>query len=216
MADEMVDLFRRRFFDSGRCILPEDYNDDLTPHPQSGHIYEAGHYCEWVWLLKKHALQAGDPERHDALCLQLLGWANRYGWDAVYGGIYDGVGENGTVLEDTKRIWPFCEALKANALMLDHAPDRQAIKDRVAAMVAIFESKYMQERGFWTEWLTRDLTPAADSLPGTTPYHVYFGIMETWDVIHGRGDSVSLVASIEEKLYGLRRTVSGVLKSLRA
>lgn len=215
IAEEIAALFHRRFFDPERCALPEDYNDDLTPHPEKGHVFEPGHYCEWVWLLRKHARQSGDPARYDAVCLQLLEWANRHGWDMVYGGIYDGVGHDGTVIEDTKRIWPFCEALKANALMLDHAKDRQAIKDRIGAMVTIFESKYMQERGFWTEWLTRDLTPAADYMPGTTPYHVYFGIMETWDVICGRGESVSLVASAGERLYALRRSVSGVLKKLR-
>ncbi|PZQ46020.1 MAG: N-acylglucosamine 2-epimerase, partial [Micavibrio aeruginosavorus] len=216
MADEIVGLFQNYFFDGARTALPEDYTDELLPHPDKGHIFEPGHYCEWVWLLKKHAVMKNDAALHDPLCLKLLDWANRYGWDEIYGGIYDGVGENGRVIEDTKRIWPFCEALKANALMLNAAPDRQSIKDHVARMVDVFEDKYMQERGFWVEWLNRDLTPAADYMPGTTPYHVYFGIMETWDAIDGRGQSVSLVSSIEEKLYGLRRSLSNAVKTLRA
>lgn len=216
MADELVLLFKTHFFDEKSCALPEDYTDDLKPHPEKGHIFEPGHYGEWVWLLKKHAFMKGEPARHDTLCLQLLAWANRYGWDETHGGIYDGVGPNGEIIEDTKRIWPFCEILKANALMLNAAPDRQAIKDRTRDMVDVFEAQYMDDRGFWVEWLNRDLTPAADYMPGTTPYHVYFGIMETWDVIERRGESVSMFASIEEKLYGWRRSVSKAVKSIKA
>lgn len=216
MADEMVDLFRTRFFDRDHTALVEFFTGDLTPHPEKGDQLEPGHYFEWVWLLKKHAALKEDPALHAATCAALLEWANAYGWDQTYGGIYDTVSPDGSVLADTKRIWPFCEALKANALMLDTAPDRQAIKDRTRAMVDVFEEQYMQERGFWTEWLSRDLKPAADYMPGTTPYHVYFGIMETWHVIEGRGESVSMIAALEEKLYGWRRSVSDRMKAIRS
>ncbi len=216
MADEMVVLFRTYFFNAQEQTLTEFFSDALHPHFEQGDRLEPGHYFEWVWLLKKHAEHKNDPALHDGTCAVLLDWANRYGWDDVYGGIYDTLSPKGAVLADTKRIWPFCEALKANALMLNAARDRQAIKDRVSDMVDVFESKYMQERGFWTEWLTRDLTPAADYMPGTTPYHVYFGIMETWDVIEKRGKSVSMFASVEERLYSLRRAISKLMKRLRS
>lgn len=215
MADELVALFKVRFFDAATCALPEDYTHDLRPHAEKGSVFEPGHYGEWVWLLKKHAALSGDAARHDGLCLSLLSWANTHGWDDIYGGIYDGVGPGGAVVESTKRIWPFCEMLKANALMLNAATDRQAVKDRTRRMVDVFEAKYMQERGFWVEWLHRDLTPAADYMPGTTPYHVYFGIMETWSVLDGRGESVSMFAALEEKFYALRRSASNAVKSLR-
>lgn len=216
MADEIIGLFRSYFYNPKSVTLTEFFSDALHPHFEQGDRLEPGHYFEWVWLLKKHAALKNDPALHQDVCAALLDWANLHGWDELYGGIYDVVAADGLVLVNTKRIWPFCEGLKANALMLDSAQDRQAIKDRTRAMVEVFEEKYMQERGFWTEWLNRDLTPAADYMPGTTPYHVYFGIMETWDVIKGRGESVSMFASIEEKIYGLRRSMSNAVKSLRA
>ncbi len=216
MADELHWLFQTYFFDSAQCALYEFLTHDLKPDPDKGGHLEPGHYFEWVWLLKKHAALKGDASLHDPVCHKLLGWANKYGWDDTHGGIFDTVGLDGRVINGTKRIWPFCESLKANALMLNTAPDRQAIKDRISAMVDVFESKYMQERGFWTEWLNRDLSPAADYMPGTTPYHVYFGIMETWDVIEGRGESKSLVSSVEERLYAWRRSLSNAVKSVRA
>lgn len=215
MADEMVDLFQSHFYDPARRALVEFFDEDLKPHPEKGGHLEPGHYFEWVWLLKKHAALSGDPARHDAVAMDLLNWANAYGWDESYGGIYDAVAPDGSVIADTKRIWPFCEALKANALMLTTAPDRQAIKDRVAEMVAVFKNKYMQERGFWTEWLTRDLSPAADYMPGTTPYHVYFGITETLDILNARGEAISWGASLDETLYALRRTMSSLVRRFR-
>jgi len=215
MADEMIGLFHNYFFDPERCALVEFFEDDLTPHAEKGGHLEPGHYFEWVWLLKKHAVMKGEAAMHDSIALRLLEWGNRYGWDETYGGIYDAVAPDGRVFIDTKRIWPFCEALKANALMLTVAGDRQAVKDRVAAMVAIFEDKYMQERGFWTEWLNRDLSPAADYMPATTPYHVYFGITETLDVLESRGAMKSLGAKVDEAAYALRRALSGGMRKIR-
>ncbi len=215
MADEMVSLFQSVFFDSRRGTLTEFFTDDLKPHPEMGDHLEPGHYFEWVWLLKKHGAMKGAANLHDPFCLQLLVWANEHGWDEQYGGIYDIVSSSGYVISGTKRIWPFCEALKANALMLEAAPNRQDIKDRVTKMVGVFESKYMQERGFWTESLNRDLTPAADFMPATTPYHVYFGITETWDVMQKRGAGKSLGSALQISLYRARRSLSSAVKTLR-
>lgn len=215
MADEMVALFYGHFYKTGKQGLCEFFTDDLRPHPERGERLEPGHYFEWVWLLKRHGAMTGENDRHDAVAFELLDWANRYGWDAEYGGIYDTVAPDGHVLAATKRIWPFCEALKANALMLDSAPDRQALKDRMSSMVSVFNRKYMLERGFWTEWLNRDLTPAADYMPGTTPYHVYFGIAETMDILNRRGQTVSYRALAFEIVYGLRRALSSIVRRAR-
>lgn len=215
VADEMVSLFDEFFFDSDNDALYEFMTSGLDPHPDKREHLEPGHYFEWVWLLKKHAIMKGRADMHDKICMQLLSFANKHGWDSLYGGIFDTVDGNGRLVADSKRIWPFCEALKANALMLNAAEDRQAIKDRVGEMVQIFETKYMQERGFWTEWLNRNLTPAADYMPGTTPYHVYFGIMETWDILERRGKSRSFAGMVFSKLYHLRRRISHLIRKIK-
>lgn len=212
MADEMVDLFTRYFYDPAANRLSEFFTDDLQPDPEKGVLVEPGHYCEWVWLLKKHA---GTGTQHDATCARLLEWANRYGWDGDYGGIYDVLQPDGTVTSDTKRLWPFTEALKANALMLDSGMDKDALKQRMADMVNFFRDQYMDERGFWVEWLNRDLTPATDYMPGTTPYHVYFGIMETRAALHARGRTKSWAAGPRVMGYTLRRQLSGYMRRLR-
>lgn len=218
MADEIVELFFSHFYDEKENILCEWFGADLKPDPEKGRRCQPGHYFEWVWLLKKHAALRGDPARHDAVCRRLLDFGNEHGWDKGYGGIYDEVAPDGTILTDTKRIWPFTEALKANALMLEsYAQERPAIKKRIAAMAEVFERYYMRERGFWTERLSRDLSPATDTMPGTTPYHVYFGIMETRDALRtrGRGRVQSLIPFLHGHAYRLRRRASLLFSRLR-
>lgn len=216
VADEIVDLFARGFYDSEHQRLSEYFTDDLTPLAQNGNIIcEPGHYYEWIWLLKKHAARRGDAKMYDPLCLQLLDWANRHGWDDVHGGIYDELDPAGAVIADTKRIWPFTEALKANVLMLDSVDDKIDLKENIARMVAVFNEQYMDERGFWTEWLTRDLQPATDTMPGTTPYHVYFGIMESAVVLRARGPSKSWFAWLQGTFYIFARNLSALVRAAR-
>ena len=143
-------------------------------------------------------------------------WANKYGWDEEYGGIYDELDPKGNLIKDTKRLWPFAEALKANALMIDsNGTDKVFIKLRMNNMVHVLRDHYIEERGFWTEWLNRDLSPATDYMPGTTPYHVYFGIMETKEILQSRGKTKSLTAGIYISIYTLRRALSNRIKFIR-
>ena len=216
LSDEIVALFFSDFYQDG--VLSEYFTQDLQQAPdENGHIIvEPGHYGEWVWLLKKHAALAGDPARYDDACQALLSFANEHGWDHEYNGIYDELMPDGTVVADTKRIWPFCELLKANALMLDaQGSDKDALKAIIRKMVKVFRASYIKERGFWSEWLARDLTPMTDYMPGTTPYHVYFGIMETRNVLNARGASRSWRTWAQSQWFRSRRAVSNGVRAVR-
>ncbi|MBU6236152.1 MAG: AGE family epimerase/isomerase, partial [Alphaproteobacteria bacterium] len=218
IADEIVGLFLGSFYDSADNMLSEYFTDDLRPRADIQRhkvICEAGHYYEWIWLLKKYAHAKATPDAYDDICKRMLDWANTHGWDQKYGGIYDELDAQGQVVQETKRLWPFTEGLKANALMLNIVADRDAAKEHMARMTALFRDKYIDERGFWTEWLERDLTPAVDYMPATTPYHVYFGIMETRDILRSRGASKSWRAGPRKVLYKSRRLLSTIMRNTR-
>ncbi|PJB71572.1 MAG: N-acylglucosamine 2-epimerase [Alphaproteobacteria bacterium CG_4_9_14_3_um_filter_47_13] len=216
MADEIVDLFRNYFYDAENNLLSEYFTDDLKPMAKDGKIItEPGHYCEWIWLLKKHAGTSGNNTRYDDLCKPMLEWASTKGWDPKYGGIYDELELSGAIICDTKRLWPLSEALKANALMLDSGVNKKAVKNRIKKMVTVFRDHYMEERGFWTEWLGCDLSRHTDYMPGTSPYHVYFGIMETRDVLNKRGKTCSLVSRPQIAFYRFRRSLSNIIRDIR-
>jgi mannose-6-phosphate isomerase len=214
-ADKMVSLFYEYFFDPEKVLLGEYYDDDLGRDHEKGRVIEPGHYFEWVWLLKKHAAAQEQPDRHDEACALLLKFANEHGWDKEFGGIYDELEASGEVRKDSKRLWPFTEAIKANALMLDNGINKDFLKERMAGMIDLFRRSYMDERGFWTEWLNRDLTPVTNYMPGTTPYHVYFGIMETRAVMNTRGASKSLTIGPAVFFYAIRRWVSSFVRGLK-
>ena len=144
----------------------------------------------------------------------LLNWGNKYGWDRAYGGIYNTLSPIGEKLDSNKRIWPFTEGLKANAMMLDLTDDKAFLKRRTDQMISIFRKHYMLPRGLWTEILGRDLSPQTDYLPGTTPYHLYFGVMETLRYLKHRGKSKSIGAAVMGALYNIRRTASLLFKSI--
>lgn len=213
LSDEIVGLFHARFYDAQKQFLNEYFTPDLKPAAEE--VCEAGHYFEWIWLLKKHAAARGAPQRHDEACLSLLDWANAHGWDEQYGGIYDEVRLDGSIISERKRIWPLTEGLKANALLLDIAPDRDAAKERLAAMALLLARAYIQPRGFWTEWMSRDLQPSADYMPATTPYHVYFGIMESREALMMRGASKSWRLALPLFVYAAQRNVSALVRVVR-
>lgn len=214
-ANEMAGLFYEYFFDQESCFLGEYYADDLSRHMKHGHIAEPGHYFEWVWLLKKHAAALGEPGLHENACKSLLEFANRYGWDEDYGGIYDEFDAGGGILKTSKRLWPFTEAMKANALMLDSGVDKDFIKERISRMVGLFGAHYMDGRGFWIEWLELDLQPVTDYMPGSTLYHVYFGTMETREILNARGPGKSLYIGPAITIYSLRRKASQIMRRIR-
>lgn len=215
LSDELVALFFSDFYKDG--VLSEYFTEDLMPLADNGAIVvEPGHYGEWVWLLKKHAALHADPARYDDTCRALLAHANKHGWDEEYNGIYDEITPDGAIIQDTKRIWPFCELLKANALMIDaKGVDKDEIKAVIHRMVKVFRHSYIEERGFWAEWLSRDLTPKTDYMPGTTPYHVYFGIMETRDALKSRGPTRSLPTWVQAQWFRARRSVSNAVRTVR-
>ena len=99
--------------------------------------------------------------------------------------------------------------------MLDSGVDKDGIKDYIAHMVSVFNEHYMDERGFWTEWLSRDLQPQTDYMPGTTPYHVYFGITEAQEALQLRGETKSMRLGVLSGVYDVRRSLSETVRRLR-
>lgn len=217
IADHIHELFSGYFFDDKTGALGEFYDDDLTPHPQEGHICEPGHHYEWVWLLYLYAGFFGDSDDLKAQRRGLFQWAERYGHDRECGGIYNSLAADGAVIDDNKRIWPLTEALKAHLCMLADADgdrERQAFKQILGEVVALLSGGYLQERGFWTEIMDRHLLPETDYMPGTTPYHLYFGIMESVRLSRERGQSKSWSVWPYKVRFILRRRLSGMVQSL--
>ncbi|MCP3917371.1 MAG: hypothetical protein GY711_17635 [bacterium] len=172
-ADELLVLLRDCFYDPSTSTLGEFFDDEFRPHAEQGHIVEPGHHFEWIWLLRwRLGLDASDTgATHSELASirdGLHAFALEHGEDREFGGFYGEVDRAGAVVSDTKRIWPATEALKTGD------PDLQA-----RALELLFERYLRGTSGAWNEVLNRDLSPAADHLPGTTMYHLVMGCRES-------------------------------------
>lgn len=167
VADEILELFFEKFFDAETKTLGEFFEEDLTPHKKEGHIIEAGHHAEWVWLLKKYeeVSNSSDPRINQTIN-DLFDFVMSHGIDQELGGVFNTQDRQGQVIDSNKRIWVLLETIRACAVMKASEPMNNALNTLISHYIDT-------ETGLWNEILSKDLKPVTDYRPGTTPYHVY-------------------------------------------
>jgi mannose-6-phosphate isomerase len=182
-ADKLVRLFLERFHEPATGTLGEHFSVDWQPHPEQGHIVEAGHHFEWVWLLHRYRVAGGTlPVAGPAAALFAV--ADRHGYDPEHGGIHDQIDRAGAPLLTSRRIWPVTEAIKAHAARIEAGDDvPQGQPDRLIAH--LFKDFLRPERHGWIETMTREGAPRQITLPGSTPYHLFLAAAEAARVLGG-------------------------------
>jgi mannose-6-phosphate isomerase len=174
-AETLLELLRTRFFDPATGTLGEFFDADWRPDPERGHIIEAGHHFEWVWLLHRHATLTGRPV--DPIADLLFATAERHGFDPEYGGINDQMDRSGAPVLTTRRIWPMTEAVKAYAVRAETgSPLRPGEPARL--IERLFTDYIRPAQLGWIETLTRESAPALTNMPGSTPYHLFLAASE--------------------------------------
>lgn len=172
LAHEIYGLFKNHFWDEATGTIGENFSEDLTSLPPEDQHVEAGHHFEWVWLLDYYRRLF--PEAHDEAYRymeRLYDWGCRYGYDSDYGGIFDEQRRDGTVLTETKRVWPLCEAIKAHRVMRAWQEKRALLY--LDQTKKIFKKRYLRKDAGWNESWNRDFTAlTVDYLPGTSVYHL--------------------------------------------
>lgn len=169
---ELAHLALTKFFDKKTDTLREYFLEDWQFHPTQGHIVEAGHHFEWVWLL--HQMHKVEPNSDYLLCAEAL-WRKglKIGFDPEHGGIVNQCSaDDGSILDREKRIWPVTEYLKAAVVHSD-----QAASHIDQGLSLLFDS-YLNENGSWHEYLDEQNQPKSWPLPGTSSYHIFLGLIE--------------------------------------
>lgn len=180
-ADALVRLFLARLYDAPSATLGEFFTETWAPHPEQGHIVEPGHHFEWVWLLHRYRAQGGALDAA-AAADALFDVATRYGFDPDHGGIHDQIDRAGRPLATTRRIWPVTEAIKAHLARIEAGqtvPEGQPQR----LIDHLFADFLRPARGVWVETCTRTGTPTQETLPGSTPYHLFLAAAETARVL---------------------------------
>jgi N-acylglucosamine 2-epimerase/mannose-6-phosphate isomerase len=174
-AGELVDLFRRRFFD-GRT-LAEYFTDDWRRLPGAqGRIVEPGHQFEWAWILASYQRRAGTDLCAEAAAL--VEFSERHGVDATTQVTFNQVRDDGVATDRGSRSWPNTERIKGH-LALFELTGRDP-RPAVAGSVRLLLDRYLAvtPRGSWIDHFDADGRPVSTTAPTSTLYHVFLAFAE--------------------------------------
>jgi mannose-6-phosphate isomerase len=165
-AHGLVDVFASRLFDAESGSLPEYFDEALLPVRKNGvFLVEPGHHCEWVWLLHRYQVFAGERADLQAISRRLMAFVDRVGVDPVRGGLVDIVDSGGNVVQGGARLWPQTERLKAEFLREDADAVRQT--QAIAGL-----SAFLRPDGLWHERRDADGVFAHSPAPASSLYHI--------------------------------------------
>ena len=169
-ARDLVELFQTRLFDPATGTLGEFFEADWTPAPRAaGDHVEPGHHYEWVWLLDQYERLTG-ADASNAID-RLYGFSRRFGEDQATAMVWDVIGRDGRLREQSIRLWPQTEALKAHAVM-----SRRGFggAERIPLVVDNLLGRFFQgcPVGAWIDQFDASGAPTADKIPTSSFYHV--------------------------------------------
>ncbi|MBV8972455.1 MAG: AGE family epimerase/isomerase, partial [Sphingomonadaceae bacterium] len=180
-ARRLLSLFESRFIDPATGVLREYFGPNWEVDDRFGsERLEPGHMCEWVWLLRRHERLSGVT--HDARCAALLGHARALSGEAPSHTLVDEVTIDGVALKDSQRLWPQVELLKA-LIVQARATGRRPLLDDARALVQQLFRSFLTGApdGCWRDRFTLDGTFIADSIPGSSLYHLWTAVAELLD-----------------------------------
>ena len=175
--DETYALMSERFFDDGRGIIREFFDEEMNPLEDRA-VIEPGHMFEWVWLLRNYENATGVDT--GAQRRKLFESGVLLGADAGFHGFVDNaISVAGARQSGAKRLWPQTEFLKA---ALVAASDGQ--KDAEGRAVALINDQFTtylaaKKSGLWIDEFDKDGAAIAPHVPASILYHLFEAVVET-------------------------------------
>ena len=176
-ADELYDLFLRRFFRTQQGVVIEYFDDELRPASGDfGAIVEPGHHYEWCWLLRRYEGARGS-ESASPLVERLYRHALQYGHD-VEGFVVDELLSDGSTRTPSRRLWPVTEAIRCN--IVEGLRNRPYCLERAAVLSDLLQHRFLApaSAGTWIDRLDGESRPASDFAPASSLYHLIGAIDE--------------------------------------
>lgn len=174
LANELADLFCRRFFDE---TLAEYFTEDWSRAPgEEGRMVEPGHQFEWSWILANHHRINGGDIADQAR--RLFDFAERHGVDPKTRAVYDVVRDDGAPLKRSSRTWPNTERIKGAVAM--HALWGEDPRAVIVDSGRVLLDRYLAQTppGVWIDAFDENVTPIAKNIPTSTLYHVFLAFAE--------------------------------------
>lgn len=177
LADEIVELFCRHFYDPVTRTLGEYFNEDWSrASGDAGRVTEPGHQFEWAWILADYQRQTGRDMRDFAR--GLVAFAEAHGVDAESGVTFNSVRDDGLALDRGSRTWPNTERIQAAVAMfeLEGRDPRPAFEQSGRLLLERYLSH--TPRGTWIDHFDANGTPLTERIPASTLYHVVIAFAE--------------------------------------
>ncbi len=177
LADEIVELFCRHFYDPATQTLGEYFNDDWSrASGDLGRTVEPGHQFEWAWILADYQRATGRDM--SGFARGLVAFAEEHGVDARTGVTFNSVRDDGAALDRGSRTWPNTERIQAAVAMFElDGRDPRPVFEQSGRL--LFE-RYLAHvpRGTWIDHFDANGTPLTDRIPASTLYHVVIAFAE--------------------------------------
>ena len=177
LANEIRGYFADRMFRADLSVLPEFYEENLTPAlGDRGRWIEPGHHMEWAWILAQHQSLSGTDNRD--YVRGLMNFAETYGVDAATGFTVNGVRDDGLLLDGGSRTWPNTERLKGQ-IALQELFGHDARPAVEASVKTLFDWHLKHDiAGCWQDSFNAKGEPQSLTVPASTLYHVFLGFSE--------------------------------------
>ncbi len=191
-ATELFELFEKHFWDGDAGVVREYFADDWG-HPGSVEQWETiepGHMAEWVWLLRE--FQRLSDRNVEDRCATLLLRCLELGLASEASGLWDSVTPDGAVLEETRRLWPQTELLKAHLAQL--AAGHNEHLAQCASSLRSLCSNYLDGciDGGWLDQRDANGHSLKDLMPASTHYHLLIAL-------HAARQSAPLMTYVESQ-----------------
>jgi mannose-6-phosphate isomerase len=175
LADEIATLALSHFIDASSGALREHFTGAWAPVPGvEGHIIEPGHLFEWGWLLLRWA---GDqrPEARRA-AFRLIDVGEQHG---VRGGVaINSLLDDFSVRDDSARLWPQTERLKAAALAARLTGESRYPEMAHAAAQGLLPYLHTKVPGSWYDRMMPGGQLIEEPAPASTFYHLVAAVAE--------------------------------------
>jgi mannose/cellobiose epimerase-like protein (N-acyl-D-glucosamine 2-epimerase family) len=170
-AASIVDLFTSRIFDHEHSVVLELFDHEMKPFSSiDGQWIEPGHMYEWAHLLITYGELTG--ENLVDYSRRLFAMAEAFGRSAQTGLVMDRFDMDWQPLENTSRLWPQLERLRA-MISLKKSGHNTHDRNIEKSINTIFQS-YLAETtlGLWDDCVDEAGALVSETVPQSTFYHL--------------------------------------------
>lgn len=170
-ARAIEELFNARFLDRNSGVIREFFGDDWSPDASAGERIEPGHMSEWIFLLDRFALLAGEDRADTKRLLYRAALGMSAPGDAPF--LPNSLMLGQPAARGARRLWPQTEALRA-ALIMARDGDAAAAAHAASIIDALFETYFAQDvPGIWQDEYDAGGRAIASQVPASILYHIH-------------------------------------------